>query len=218
MDLFDRINKLKEEGLDQIKQAKNQKMLDKIRVELMGRKGELTQILHSMKDIAPENRPKVGQEVNQVRDILQKQLDEAKDHFLQAVIAQKLEEEKNNHFEVKEDDSVEVDGKVLDSKKILVLSAGGGTSGLLANALAKGAKEEGIPLVTAAGSYGAHLDIMDDYDLVILAPQVASYYEDLKKDADRMGVKCIACEGKQYIDLTRNPKGALEFVFKIMGE
>jgi phenylalanyl-tRNA synthetase alpha chain len=94
MDLFDRINKLKEEGLDQIKQAKNQKMLDKIRVELMGRKGELTQILHSMKDIAPENRPKVGQEVNQVRDILQKQLDEAKDHFLQAVIAQKLEEEK----------------------------------------------------------------------------------------------------------------------------
>ena len=56
MDLFDRINKLKEEGLDQIKQAKNQKMLDKIRVELMGRKGELTQILHSMKDIAPETK------------------------------------------------------------------------------------------------------------------------------------------------------------------
>lgn len=138
--------------------------------------------------------------------------------FFKVYDNQKLEEEKNNHFEVKEDDSVEVDGKVLDSKKILVLCAGGGTSGLLANALAKGAKEEGIPLVTAACSYGAHLDIMGDYDLVILAPQVASYYEDLKKDADRMGVKCIACEGKQYIDLTRNPKGALEFVFKIMGE
>ena len=138
--------------------------------------------------------------------------------FFKVYDNQKLEEEKNNHFEVKEDDSVEVDGKVLDSQKILVLCPGGGTSGLLANALAKGAKEEGIPLVTAAGSYGAHLDIMGDYDLVILAPQVASYYEDLKKDADRMGVKCIACEGKQYIDLTRNPKGALEFVFKIMGE
>jgi PTS system lactose-specific IIC component len=80
--------------------------------------------------------------------------------FFKVYDNQKLEEEKNNHFEVKEDDSVEVDGKVLDSKKILVLCAGGGTSGLLANALAKGAKEEGIPLVTAAGSYGAHLDIM----------------------------------------------------------
>ena len=78
--------------------------------------------------------------------------------------------------------TIEVDGKVLDSKKILVLCAGGGTSGLLANALAKGAKEEGIPLVTAAGSYGAHMDIMKDYDLVVLAPQVANYYEDLKKE------------------------------------
>lgn len=101
--------------------------------------------------------------------------------FFKVYDNQKLEEEKNNHFEVKEDDSVEVDGKVLDSKKILVLCAGGGTSGLLANALAKGAKEEGIPLVTVAGSYGAHLDIMGDYDLVILAPQVASYYERFKE-------------------------------------
>ena len=46
MDLFDRINKLKEEGLDQIKQAENQKMLDKIRVELILRNGELNQILN----------------------------------------------------------------------------------------------------------------------------------------------------------------------------
>ena len=57
--------------------------------------------------------------------------------FFKVYDNQKLEEEKNNHFEVKEDDSVEVDGKVLDSKKILVLCAGVGTSGLLANALAK---------------------------------------------------------------------------------
>lgn len=48
--------------------------------------------------------------------------------FFKVYDNQKLEEEKNNHFEVKEDDSVEVDGKVLDSKKILVLCAGGGTS------------------------------------------------------------------------------------------
>ena len=41
--------------------------------------------------------------------------------FFKVYDNQKLEEEKNNHFEVKEDDSVEVDGKILDSKKILVL-------------------------------------------------------------------------------------------------
>lgn len=39
--------------------------------------------------------------------------------FFKVYDNQKLEEEKNNHFEVKEDDSVEVDGKVLDSKKFL---------------------------------------------------------------------------------------------------
>ncbi|MBM6799027.1 PTS lactose transporter subunit IIBC, partial [Coprobacillus cateniformis] len=111
---------------------------------------------------------------------------------------------------------IEVDGDVLKSRRILVLCAGGGTSGLLANALAKGAKEKDISLITAAGSYGAHMDIMKDYDLIILAPQVANYYQDLKKDTDRLGIKCVACEGKQYIQLTRDPNGALEFVFKIM--
>ena len=55
-----------------------------------------------------------------------------------------------------------------------------------------------------------------DYDLVVLAPQVANYYEDLKKDTDRLGIKSAACEGKKYIELTRNPQKALEFVFSIL--
>lgn len=100
----------------------------------------------------------------------------------------------------------------LDGKKVLVLCAGGGTSGLLANALAKAAAEYGIDLESAAGAYGAHLDIMPDFDLVVLAPQVASYYEDLKADADRMGVHAAACEGRQYIALTRDGEAALAFV------
>ena len=136
--------------------------------------------------------------------------------FFKVYDNQKLAEEKDSKIEVEAKEEIEVDGAILDSKKVLVLCAGGGTSGLLANALAKGAKAKGIPLVSAAGSYGAHMDIMKEYDLVVLAPQVASYYEELKKDTDRLGIKCIACEGKQYISLTRDPEGALEFIFKIM--
>lgn len=109
-----------------------------------------------------------------------------------------------------------VNTDTLLSKRILVLCAGGGTSGLLANALAKGAKERDIALITAAGSYGAHMDIMKDYDLIILAPQVASHFQDLKKDADRLGIQCVACEGKQYIDLTRDADKALAFVFHLL--
>ena len=116
----------------------------------------------------------------------------------------------------KEEEAVEVSSDVVNEKRILVLCAGGGTSGLLANALAKGAKEKGISIVTAAGSYGAHYDVLKDYDLVVLAPQVANYYQDLKKDTDRLGIKCVACEGKKYIELTRNPQKALEFVFSIL--
>ena len=136
--------------------------------------------------------------------------------FFKVYDNQKLAEEKDSKIEVEAKEEIEVDGAILDSKKVLVLCAGGGTSGLLANALAKGAKAKGIPLVSAAGSYGAHMDIMKEYDLVVLAPQVASYYEELKEDTDRLGIKCIACEGKQYISLTRDPEGALEFIFKIM--
>lgn len=106
----------------------------------------------------------------------------------------------------------------LEGKKVLVLCAGGGTSGLLANALAKAAEEHGIDLESAAGAYGAHLDIMPDFDLVVLAPQVASYYEDLKLDADRMGVRAAACEGRQYIALTRNGEAALDFVREQLAE
>ena len=108
--------------------------------------------------------------------------------------------------------------KGLSDKRVLVLCAGGGTSGLLANALAKAAMERGINLESAAGAYGAHLDIMPDFDLVVLAPQVASYYEDLKLDADRMGVKAAACEGRQYIALTRDGEAALEFVRQQLAE
>lgn len=95
---------------------------------------------------------------------------------------------------------------------VLVLCAGGGTSGLLANALNKAAKEFEAPVKAAAGSYGAHMDILKDYNLVILAPQVASNYLDIKEDTDRLGVKLVKTEGAQYIKLTRDGLAALDFL------
>lgn len=136
--------------------------------------------------------------------------------FFKVYDRQKVEEENEKDFEEVEEEEIEVNNDVLKSKRILVLCAGGGTSGLLANALAKAADEKGISLVTAAGSYGAHMDMLKDYDLVVLAPQVANYYEILKSDTEKLGVQCVACQGKQYIELTRNPQKALEFVFSIL--
>ena len=111
-----------------------------------------------------------------------------------------------------ENDPKVFENKITEAKNVLVLCAGGGTSGLLANALNKAAAEYGAPVKAAAGSYGAHMDIMKDYDLVILAPQVASNYEDIKQDTDRLGVKLAKTQGGQYIKLTRDGQGALAFV------
>lgn len=95
---------------------------------------------------------------------------------------------------------------------VLVLCAGGGTSGLLANALNKAAKEYNVPVKAAAGGYGAHREMLPEFDLVILAPQVASNYEDMKAETDKLGIKLAKTEGAQYIKLTRDGKGALAFV------
>lgn len=95
---------------------------------------------------------------------------------------------------------------------VLVLCAGGGTSGLLANALNKAAAEYNVPVKAAAGGYGAHREMLPEFNLVILAPQVASNFEDMKAETDKLGIKLAKTEGAQYIKLTRDGKGALAFV------
>ena len=105
-----------------------------------------------------------------------------------------------------------VKNNITKETNVLVLCAGGGTSGLLANALNKAAKEFDVPVKAAAGGYGAHREILPEFDLVILAPQVASNFEDMKAETDKLGIKLAKTEGAQYISLTRDGKGALDFV------
>lgn len=101
---------------------------------------------------------------------------------------------------------------ITEETNVLVLCAGGGTSGLLANALNKAAVEYNVPVKAAAGGYGAHREMLPEFDLVILAPQVASNFEDMKAETDKLGIKLAKTEGAQYIKLTRDGKGALAFV------
>ncbi|VNJ73316.1 PTS system, lactose-specific IIBC [Streptococcus pneumoniae] len=101
---------------------------------------------------------------------------------------------------------------ITEETNVLVLCAGGGTSGLLANALNKAAAEYNVPVKAAAGGYGAHREMLPEFDLVILAPQVASNFEDMKAETDKLGIKLAKTEGAQYIKLTRDGKGALAFI------
>ena len=106
----------------------------------------------------------------------------------------------------------EAQNTITEETNVLVLCAGGGTSGLLANALNNAAAEYNVPVKAAAGGYGAHREMLPEFDLVILAPQVASNFEDMKAETDKLGIKLAKTEGAQYIKLTRDGKGALAFV------
>ncbi|MGX7233056.1 lactose-specific PTS transporter subunit EIIC [Enterococcus italicus] len=109
-------------------------------------------------------------------------------------------------------EDVAANNNITKETNVLVLCAGGGTSGLLANALNKAAVEYNVPVKAAAGSYGAHREILPEFDLVILAPQVASNFDDMKAETDKLGIKLAKTEGAQYIKLTRDGQGALAFV------
>ncbi len=95
---------------------------------------------------------------------------------------------------------------------VLVLCAGAGTSAMLANALTEGAQATGANITASAGAYGSHYEIMKDFDMIVLAPQVNSFYDDIKKDTDALGIKLAATKGAEYIKLTRDPEGAVAFV------
>ena len=95
---------------------------------------------------------------------------------------------------------------------VLVLCAGAGTSAMLANALTEGAAATGANITASAGAYGSHYEIMKNFDMIVLAPQVNSFYEDIKKDTDALGIKLAATKGAEYIKLTRDPEGAVAFV------
>jgi len=74
-----RLQALKAEAMSAIAQATDAKALDEARVRFLGRKGALTQILRSLGELAPEERPGVGQEANEVKAAVQSALDAATD-------------------------------------------------------------------------------------------------------------------------------------------
>ena len=84
----EQLEKIKEEALRQIESSEALEKLNDIRVSYLGKKGELTNLLKGMKDVAPEDRPKVGQMVNDVRGLIEGRLEEAK-----TALAKKAREE-----------------------------------------------------------------------------------------------------------------------------
>lgn len=71
----DQLEKIKAEALAKIEASDALEKLNEIRVAYLGKKGELTSVLKSMKNVAPEERPKVGQMVNDARALIEEKLE-----------------------------------------------------------------------------------------------------------------------------------------------
>lgn len=68
--------------------------LDQIRVQFLGKKGELTQYLKQLGDLPASERPKVGQAVNEAKEALQIQLNQRRSVLEMSALAARLEKEK----------------------------------------------------------------------------------------------------------------------------
>ncbi len=72
------LEKIRREALAKIEEVSDMDRLNDIRVAYLGKKGELTQVLKGMRNVAPEDRPKVGQLVNDTREALERKLEETR--------------------------------------------------------------------------------------------------------------------------------------------
>ena len=89
----EKLQSIREEALKQIHSADMPEKLNDVRVRFLGKKGELTAVLKGMKDVAAEERPKVGQMVNEVRQEIESILDETKKKMDEKIREEKLKAE-----------------------------------------------------------------------------------------------------------------------------
>lgn len=89
----EKLQRIQAEARKRIQESDGLDKLNEVRVAFLGKKGELTAVLKGMKDVAAEERPKVGQWVNETRAELEELLEETKKKLEAAALEQKLKEE-----------------------------------------------------------------------------------------------------------------------------
>ncbi len=87
------IENLKKQSLEEIVQADNLDKIETLRVKLLGKKGEITELSKKMKDLSPEERPVFGQLLNELKDSITGALEEKKEELKKIAKEIQLKEE-----------------------------------------------------------------------------------------------------------------------------
>ena len=89
----EQLAKIRAEALAAFAGAQDSAQLDALRVQYLGKKGELTAVLKMMGKLSPEERPQMGQLANDVRAALERALEERGRELEAAALERRLKEE-----------------------------------------------------------------------------------------------------------------------------
>ena len=89
----ERLQQIREDAIAKIQASEDLDKLNEIKVAVLGKKGALTEVLKGMKDVAAEERPKVGQMVNETRGIIEDRIEEVRTKLAAAARESKLKAE-----------------------------------------------------------------------------------------------------------------------------
>lgn len=90
----EKLIEIKNISIEKLSKINFLKELEDLRIDLLGKKGELTQILKGMGSLTPEERPVIGQLANEIRSDIENKIEEIKNNLLEKIQEQKLKEEK----------------------------------------------------------------------------------------------------------------------------
>ncbi|MDD6573180.1 MAG: phenylalanine--tRNA ligase subunit alpha [Thermoflexaceae bacterium] len=89
----EKLQSIREKALAQINSSDSLEKLNEIRVAYLGKKGELTEVLKGMKDVAAEERPVVGQLVNDTRTAIEEMLEATRNKMAKKMREVQMERE-----------------------------------------------------------------------------------------------------------------------------
>ena len=90
----EKLEQILKSGLERLSSVKDLKDLDEIRVKILGKTGELTQILRGMKDVAPQDRKEIGTLANMVREKIEETMSKVLADLENAKLQADMEKEK----------------------------------------------------------------------------------------------------------------------------
>lgn len=89
----EKLEALREKALGELETLETPKELEEFRVRLLGKKGEVTELLRGMGALPAEERPKMGQLINQLRGELETALSEREQNITALLKEKRLREE-----------------------------------------------------------------------------------------------------------------------------